>query len=245
MKDCLISLYVGAVAYMVLAMYLNEVLPHEYGIRKHPLFFLGCFKRKSNETKMEYTEISLTEQVLRKSVFDQESIIELDNEDDDVLREKSFVRDLEESSYAKYPLVIKNIRKVYKPVGGKPAKVAVRNLSLHIKKGEIFGLLGPNGAGKTTLISMITGLYPPESGNAWVSGYNIIQEIEYARSNMGVCPQFDLLWPDLTVEEHLYFYARMRGVPEHAEKELVEKAINEVYLTKFAQFKVRQLSGKK
>src|SRR5690606_12855704 len=109
----------------------------------------------------------------------------LDNEDDDVIREKSFVKGLEESSYLRYPLVVKNIRKVYKPVGGKPAKVAVRNLSLHINRGEIFGLLGPNGAGKTTLIAMITGLYPPESGNAWVSGYNITQEIEYARSNMG------------------------------------------------------------
>lgn len=47
---------------------------------------------------------------------------------------------------------------------------------------------------------------------------------------MGVCPQFDLLWPDLTVEEHLYFYARLKGVPRKYEKQCVEKAINEVYL---------------
>ena len=242
MSYCLLSLYLGAVVFMALAMYLNEVLPHEYGIRKHPLFFLQyCWRRNVDHLKQRKVVADLAYSVAQVEEVNQESN---DLEDEDVKRERLFVRDIQDS-YSNYPLIIKDIRKVYKSVGGKPAKVAVKNLSLHIKKGEIFGLLGPNGAGKTTLISMITGLYPPESGNAWVSGYNIIQEIEYARSNMGVCPQFDLLWPDLTVEEHLYFYARMRGVPEHAEKELVEKAINEVYLTKFAQFKVRQLSGKK
>ena len=73
-------------------------------------------------------------------------------------------------------------------------------------------MLGPNGAGKTTLISMITGIYPPSEGNAWISGFDIINNIEKVHLNMGVCPQFDILWPDLTVEEHLFFYARLKGV---------------------------------
>lgn len=58
-------------------------------------------------------------------------------------------------------------------MGGRPTHVAVKSLSLHIKPGEIFGLLGPNGAGKTTLISMITGMFPPSEGNAWIAGYGI------------------------------------------------------------------------
>jgi len=60
--------------------------------------------------------------------------------------------------------------------------------------------LGPNGAGKTTLISLITGMFEPNNGNAWVGGYSIIDEIEKVHLEMGVCPQFDLLWPELTVE---------------------------------------------
>mmetsp|Transcript_26279 Transcript_26279/g.23158 ORF Transcript_26279/g.23158 Transcript_26279/m.23158 type:complete len:217 (+) Transcript_26279:520-1170(+) len=107
----------------------------------------------------------------------------------------------------------------------------------------MFGLLGPNGAGKTSLISMLTGLYPPEAGNAWVAGADIINQIELVRSNMGVCPQFDLLWPSLTVKEHLLFYARLRGIDSKEENEVVEKAMSEVYLTKFSNFRVKQLSG--
>jgi ABC-type multidrug transport system ATPase subunit len=101
----------------------------------------------------------------------------------------------------------------------------VKKFSLCVKNGEIFGLLGPNGAGKTTLISMITGIYPPNSGNAWISGKSIVNEIDLVHLNMGVCPQFDLLWPDLTVEEHLLFYARLKGIPPPLEKIKVEKAM--------------------
>jgi len=60
---------------------------------------------------------------------------------------------------------------------------------------------------------------------------------------MGVCPQFDLLWPDLTVEEHLLFYARLKGIAPKYEKVKVEKAIKEVYLTNFAKSRAKELSG--
>ncbi len=61
--------------------------------------------------------------------------------------------------YSEYPLVIKDIRKLYRSTGGRPPKLAVKNFSLAIARGETFGLLGPNGAGKTSLISIMTGLY--------------------------------------------------------------------------------------
>jgi len=73
--------------------------------------------------------------------------------------------------------------------------------------------LGPNGAGKTTLISMLTGMITPNYGNAWIGGYDINGNIAKAQLEMGVCPQFDLVWPQLTVEEHLRFYARLKGIP--------------------------------
>jgi ABC-2 type transport system ATP-binding protein len=67
---------------------------------------------------------------------------------------------------------------VYPGFGGRPAKPATKNFCLRIKKGEMFGLLGPNGAGKTTLINMLIGLYKPNSGNAWVAGYDIRHQLE-------------------------------------------------------------------
>lgn len=79
-------------------------------------------------------------------------------------------------------------------------------------KGEIFGFLGPNGAGKTTLISVLTGMYPQTSGQAWIGG----QEIGHPSTNqlIGVCPQFDILWSEMTVEEHLIFYCKLKQVRE-------------------------------
>jgi ABC-type multidrug transport system ATPase subunit len=64
---------------------------------------------------------------------------------------------------------------------------------------ECFGLLGPNGAGKTTTISVLTGLVKPTSGDARVAGHNIATSMERVYDHMGVCPQFDILWPRLTV----------------------------------------------
>lgn len=82
------------------------------------------------------------------------------------------------NSYGNYPLVAKDIRKVYPSVNGRPPKVANKSMCLKINSGELFGLLGPNGAGKTTFISMLTGMYPPTSGNAWMAGFDIRNRLE-------------------------------------------------------------------
>lgn len=94
-------------------------------------------------------------------------------EDSDSRAERNIVYNLDKADYYKYPLIIKDLRKVYKGVGGRSDNVATKNFSLRIKKGEIMGLLGPNGAGKTTLISMLTGMQPASQGNAWVAGFDI------------------------------------------------------------------------
>ncbi|EGR34219.1 hypothetical protein IMG5_020170 [Ichthyophthirius multifiliis] len=229
-KDCIFYLYIGFFFFTFAGIYLHEVFPQEFGITQHWLFCLKKFKRKRN-------------QILEQKESNQ-NILEVElQEDQDSKKERMFVQSIHFEDLKKYPLVIKDLRKVYKPVGGRPEHVAVKNLSFCIKQGEIFGLLGPNGAGKTTLISMITGIYPPSKGNAWVAGYDIINNMEYVHLNIGVCPQFDLLWPDLTVEEHLLFYARLKGIKPSQEKEKVQKAMKEVLLSERANFKISELSG--
>jgi len=59
---------------------------------------------------------------------------------------------------------------------------------------------------------MLTGMYEPTSGHAWVGGSSIIKNMEKVQEQIGYCPQFDLVWNDLTVEEHLYFYSRLKNV---------------------------------
>ena len=106
---------------------------------------------------------------------DQEPDVEYDLnlEDSDAKAERTFVHNIDKDDYYRYPLIIKNLHKIYPAMGGVPPKIATKNFSLRIKNGEMFGLLGPNGAGKTTLISMLTGMYRPTSGNAWIAGNDI------------------------------------------------------------------------
>ncbi len=101
-------------------------------------------------------------------------------EDSDSQQERGAVYNLDFDEYPEYPLIIKDLRKVYPGFGGRPPKTAVSKFALSVKQGEVFGLLGPNGAGKTTLISCITGLYKATSGNAWVAGYDIKNNLESA-----------------------------------------------------------------
>lgn len=238
MKFCFAVLYLGALVFLIIALYMEQVWPQDYGVAKHPLFFLkACLPQcwKKNNQKRDNLPINI---IKAKKL----SSGPIGVEDEDAQKERDFVDSLQ-APFDDYPLVIKHLRKVYKASGKKKGKVAVKDFCLHVNKGEIFGLLGPNGAGKTSLFSMLTGLYKPENGNAWVAGYDILNQIEQVRTKMGVCPQFDLLWPELTIREHLMFYARMRGIPASQEKAIVEKAIAEVKLTRTANFKTKELSG--
>jgi ABC-type multidrug transport system ATPase subunit len=89
---------------------------------------------------------------------------------------------------------------------------AVDDVSFGIPKGECFGLLGPNGAGKTTLISALSGTTALTGGEGTICGFDVRSQMHEIYNVLGVCPQFDILWDDLTVQEHLLLYARIKGV---------------------------------
>jgi ABC-type multidrug transport system ATPase subunit len=114
---------------------------------------------------------------------------------------------------------------------------------MSINANETFGLLGPNGAGKTTTISMLTGLFPPTSGTATISGFDIVKEIDQVHLVIGICPQFDVHWPNLTVEEHLLFYARMKGIAANEEAIHIKEMAGRVGLEADLKKKSSELSG--
>lgn len=97
--------------------------------------------------------------------------------------------------------------------------IAVDQVSLCVKKGEIFGFLGPNGAGKSTTIRMLCGLLTPTSGRAFVENINVTDEPEQVRRNIGYMSQKFSLYDDLTVEQNIDFFAGMYGVPKEHRKE--------------------------
>ncbi|XP_075741577.1 phospholipid-transporting ATPase ABCA3-like [Rhipicephalus microplus] len=100
--------------------------------------------------------------------------------------------------------------------------VAVDDVCLRIFDNQITVLLGHNGAGKSTLLNMITGFLPSSSGEVLVNGYNMMTCTRDARQSMGYCAQYNVFFEDLTVEEHIMFFAVVKGVP-------LDKARQEVY----------------
>eukprot|EP01135_Chromosphaera_perkinsii_P008561 Nk52_evm3s1401 gene=Nk52_evmTU3s1401 len=109
---------------------------------------------------------------------------------------------------SKIGIRIEELTKVYDE--GK--KCAVNNLSVNMIEGQITSFLGHNGAGKTTTMSILCGLFPATSGRAEILGHDISTDMEAIKKDIGFCPQFDILYDRLTVEEHLSFYCQLKKV---------------------------------
>lgn len=122
---------------------------------------------------------------------------------------------------------------------------AVNDITFGIPRGQVFSLLGPNGAGKSSTISLIRGdIHPTTSinggGDVLIEDISIVSKRAAARGNLGVCPQFDAM-DTMTVTEHLYFYARARGVEDP--KTSVEAILNATGLVRFQTRLASKLSG--
>lgn len=132
-------------------------------------------------------------------------------------------------------LVVKELRKSYGNFE------AVRGLSFKVERGEIFGLIGPNGAGKTTTIKMIVGLLKPDSGEIELLGQKMPNKEVLGR--VGYMPQDLALYMNLTVEENMWFYSKLYGLPQEEFERRKGKILRFVGLEKFRDRLVAELSG--
>jgi len=120
-------------------------------------------------------------------------------------------------------------------------KHVVRDLSLQVRRGEIYGFLGPNGSGKTTSIRMLCGLLRPDSGSGTCLGHDVIRETPAIKREVGYMTQRFSLWEDLTIRENLDFVARMYGMADR--REAVDDAIGKLGLRARQQQLAGNLSG--
>jgi ABC-2 type transport system ATP-binding protein len=120
-------------------------------------------------------------------------------------------------------------------------KHVVNNVSLKVRKGEIFGFLGPNGSGKTTTIRMMCGLLKADSGSGTCLGYDIRRESTDIKRNVGYMTQRFSFWDDLSIRENMDFVARMYQIANRSE--VVEKTIADLGLTARAKQLAGALSG--
>jgi ABC-type multidrug transport system ATPase subunit len=160
---------------------------------------------------------------------------------------KSRILDLERRGIKSDNLRIVGLSKVFHHYGlGIKSKLdinAVKPTYLEVENNEMLTLLGHNGAGKSTLIGMLTGILTPTGGYASVGGYNILDKIDDARKLLGVCPQHDILWDELTAREHLMLFAKLKGIEGKAQETQIEEKLIQVNLVQEADSPVGTYSG--
>ena len=194
-STALIMMAIDIVLYLVLAIYFDNVWPSRYGQRK-PLTYI-CSPRywrctKRSENNMEFINDT---KPLDYSKLDKYE--EINSMQRPLIKIRNLVKTFNTG-------LLPNSRKVK----------AVQGVNLDMYAGETFCLLGHNGAGKTTTISMLTGLLDCTQGNAYIDGFSMKDEMSEIRKNLGICFQHDVLYKDLSAREHLWLFARLKGVPQ-------------------------------
>ncbi|WP_455410002.1 ATP-binding cassette domain-containing protein [Streptomyces hiroshimensis] len=123
------------------------------------------------------------------------------------------------------------------------ATTALQDVALDIAEGEIVGLLGRNGAGKTTLMSLVTGLLRPDAGEIEVRGVSSVRDPRRARRELGLAPQELGVYPPLTVEQNLRFFAELNGLRGREVRLRIEEVAGPLGLTALLDRRVSRLSG--
>mmetsp|Transcript_30098 Transcript_30098/g.30579 ORF Transcript_30098/g.30579 Transcript_30098/m.30579 type:complete len:1840 (-) Transcript_30098:237-5756(-) len=222
-SDTLGMLILDAIYLLIVGWYLANVLPSQYGTPK-PWYFVfqtnyWCPSRTGHASQME----------------------NLPQDDDENCPVEEVTQNLSNQIAKNMCVDIRGLKKEFQTNTG--TKLAVDGLNLTMFSGQITALLGHNGAGKSTAISMLTGLLPIDGGKATIEGLDVATDMHTIRSIIGVCPQHDILFPNLTVEEHLSMFASFKDTPRDRIKEEVERMIQSVGLTEKRKAYSKTLSG--
>ncbi|CAD2216723.1 ATP-binding protein cassette protein subfamily A, member 9 [Angomonas deanei] len=211
-----IFLFIDILLYLLLTVYFEMVIPKQWGTTKNPLFFIiDPIKAICCRGKRE------------------------EGEYDDGRAEDGVFEEIKDEESA--PVRILGLRKKFKR-GGK-SFLAVNNLYWSLKQGEISVLLGHNGAGKSTTMNLMTGMLAADKGDCIIYGKSIVKQKRKARQEIGLCPQHNILWPKLTVREHLDYYAALKGLKKETRDRAVEMLLAGVDLKEKEFYRSDALSG--
>ncbi|KAF8934037.1 ATP-binding cassette sub- A member 1 [Podila verticillata] len=224
--------------FVILTLYFDQVVADDYGNRRHLLFFLdpsfyGWNIRKKLTTKewISAQEANKHKRDVNRKKMEKGRLPREDEDDNDVIEERLHALDADYETSAR----ICNLQKVFQESAFRKSpldKIAVKDLCLTLQDGKLLALLGQNGAGKSTTMNMLSGLTKSTGGDASFYGLSMNSEMAEIRSMMGVCPQHDILFGDLTAEEHIQLYAGLKNVPKDEIPQLTEDRLKAVRLWK-------------
>lgn len=221
-------LFMDTIIYLLLTLYLDKVIPDEYGKRESLFFF---FKRNKQHNIQEFLDCKKLSELKE---------FQVENEDEEVKKERTNCFDLNIEKQVR----IGNLRKEYRGIfKSKNDKVAVKSLCLTLQEGSLLALLGQNGAGKSTTMSCLSGLSPPTAGDAVFYGLSITKNMQKLQKIMGICPQHDILFNDLTAFEHIELYGGLKNLSKQEIQRVAEERLGQVKLLKVQHLKSGTYSG--
>ncbi|CEG41294.1 atp-binding cassette superfamily [Plasmopara halstedii] len=230
----LLMFVIDTILYTLLGLYFEKVIPKEYGTTLKWYFPFSPSYWRPTCAATEGANAKIDAEYPGEALLNSTSI-------DVNYNVEPVSPELCEQEHQGQVLAVQRLRKVFSVPGGK--KVAVQGLNLTMYKNQITCLLGHNGAGKTTLISMLTGMIAPTSGDATFRGMSICRDMDLIRESLGICFQHDVLFEELTVEEHLIFFGRIKGYTPNELDEVITRQIREVGLTEKRHVMSTELSG--
>ncbi len=217
--------------YILLTWYIENINPG-YGIPK-PWYFLFQYSYWSNNND----SLSKKNGFLKRFFKKTEKLSFNENEQSKRFANRRYLFESEPLNL-NIGVQVKNLTKIYSN-----NKVAVNNLSVNFYENQITSFLGHNGAGKSSTMGVLTGLIPATSGSAYIYGKDIRTNINQIRCNLGYVPQHNILFDKLTVEEHLWFYAKLKEVKDNIIKKLIDNMLVDTGLKNKRYNLVHTLSG--
>ncbi|XP_030254763.1 retinal-specific phospholipid-transporting ATPase ABCA4a isoform X2 [Sparus aurata] len=266
---CMMGL--DSILYGVLAWYLDNVFPGQYGIGRPFYFpFLPCywlnsvapasseqfdkkgFDNLANKDQGEQQKKEEEENQDQEKPKSQEGSASCEHQDQRERLEQESPAEAEENQekdgqpfFEAEPVdLVKGvcIQDLFK-VFGSSLRPAVDGLSISFYESQITAFLGHNGAGKTTTMSILTGMFPPTSGTATIYGKDIRTDMDSIRLSLGMCPQHNILFQHMTVAEHILFYSLLKGRPIAEAEEEVENMLQDMGLPHKRAELTQNLSG--
>eukprot|EP00033_Pygsuia_biforma_P000094 GCRY01000120.1.p1 GENE.GCRY01000120.1~~GCRY01000120.1.p1 ORF type:complete len:872 (-),score=243.68 GCRY01000120.1:68-2683(-) len=204
----------------LLALYLDNVMPSMYGVKKSLYYFLTPAYWTGKITAKTHFAVESLPTDVQRDIKDS-----LDGADELVLAERQLV---DEGKVNDAAVIIQDLVKAFPKDDS--YFTAVKQTKFSIPKKTVCAYLGHNGCGKTTTINMLTGLFSPTAGDATIFGYSINSQMTQIRRLMGVCPQHDILFNQLTAREHLHLFGSLKNISEEDLAEEVEARLRDVHL---------------
>ncbi|XP_056019371.1 cholesterol transporter ABCA5-like isoform X3 [Ostrea edulis] len=219
----MLMLLFDAVLYAFLAIYLDNIVPGNYGPRFPPYYIFTKSYWFGTKTGKYNSSADDTDYFFGNDI-------------------ENVTAEMREKQGLRFYDITKEFKSKEK---GEGMVKAVDGFSLEVYEGQITCLLGHNGAGKTTLLNMLSGLVAPTSGSAIVQGYDVSNpsDVMRMRAITGVCPQHNILFEVLTCVEHLAFYAGLKGITGEKLKRRIDQTIKDVGLEDQKDTFAKDLSG--